>query len=158
MISILAIKLKNDYFCINTVAMNTTVIRQKLHNYLEVANDKKVKAMYTMVEEAIAEEGAGYTDEFKAELDRRDAAGCPRCDDSRQCRQGGCGSAVELPPGHGRGAVGDPRGVRRRAQAAADPGLRRGGQGGSVEPPLEGLGVGRCGGPERGDGEPDRAS
>jgi hypothetical protein len=35
--------------------MNTTVIRQKLHNYLEVANDKKVKAMYTMVEEAIAE-------------------------------------------------------------------------------------------------------
>ena len=54
--------------------MNTTDIRQKLHNYLEVANDKKVKAMYTMVEEAIAEEGEGYTDEFKAELDRRDAA------------------------------------------------------------------------------------
>ncbi len=52
--------------------MNTTAIRQKLHNYLEVANDKKIKAIYTMVEEAI--EGVEYTDEFKAELDRRHAA------------------------------------------------------------------------------------
>ena len=54
--------------------MNTTAIRQKLHNYLEVANDKKIKAIYTMVEEAIEETGVVYTDEFKAELDRRHAA------------------------------------------------------------------------------------
>jgi len=54
--------------------MTSTAIRQKLHSYLEVANDKKVKAIYTMVEEAIEEEGVDYTDEFKAELDRRYAA------------------------------------------------------------------------------------
>ncbi len=53
--------------------MNTATIRQKLHNYLEVANDKKVKAIYTIVEEAI-EEATEYSDEFKAELDRRYAA------------------------------------------------------------------------------------
>ena len=54
--------------------MTTTAIRQKLHSYLEVANDKKIKAIYTMVEEAIEETGVEYTDEFKAELDRRYSA------------------------------------------------------------------------------------
>jgi putative addiction module component (TIGR02574 family) len=53
--------------------MTTAAIRQKLHNYLEVANDKKIKAIYTMVEEAIEESQEQYTDEFKAELDRRHA-------------------------------------------------------------------------------------
>ncbi len=51
--------------------MNTTSIRQKLHNYLEVADDKKLKAIYTIVEDAIQESEVEYTDEFKAELDRR---------------------------------------------------------------------------------------
>lgn len=54
--------------------MTTAAIRQKLHSYLEVANDKKIKAIYTMVEEAIEESEIEYTDEFKAELDRRHAA------------------------------------------------------------------------------------
>ncbi len=54
--------------------MNTAAIRQKLHNYLEVANDKKIKAIYTMVEEAIEEVSEAYTEEFKAELDRRHKA------------------------------------------------------------------------------------
>jgi putative addiction module component (TIGR02574 family) len=54
--------------------MDTAVIRQWLHNFLEVANDKKVKAIYTMVEEAIEDESVEYTDDFKAELDRRYAA------------------------------------------------------------------------------------
>lgn len=44
--------------------MNSTAIRQKLHNYLEVANDKKIKAIYTTVEDAIEE--VEYTDEFRA--------------------------------------------------------------------------------------------
>ena len=30
--------------------MTTATIRQKLHNYLEVADDKKVRAIYTMME------------------------------------------------------------------------------------------------------------
>jgi len=51
--------------------MDTGVIRQKLHNYFEVADDKKVKAIYTMMETEIEESGLDYTDEFKNELDRR---------------------------------------------------------------------------------------
>ena len=54
--------------------MNTAAIRQNLHNYLEVANDKKIKAIYTMVEGEIEEAKVEYTNEFKAELDRRYAA------------------------------------------------------------------------------------
>jgi hypothetical protein len=54
--------------------MNTTAIRQKLHNYLEVANDKKVKAIYTMMEEEIKETALEYSNEFKAELDKRYAS------------------------------------------------------------------------------------
>jgi putative addiction module component (TIGR02574 family) len=53
--------------------MNTTAIRQQLHSYLEVAEDKKIKAIYTMMEEEIKEKAVEYTDEFKAELDRRHA-------------------------------------------------------------------------------------
>lgn len=51
--------------------MTTTAIRQQLHNYLEVAEDKKLKAIYTMMEEEIKESAVDYTDEFKVELDRR---------------------------------------------------------------------------------------
>ena len=51
--------------------MSTTVIRQKLHNYLEVADDKKVKAIYTMMQEEIEESAVEYTEEFKKELDNR---------------------------------------------------------------------------------------
>ena len=54
--------------------MDSSAIRQQLHNYLEVADDKKIKAIYTMVEEAIAESAVDYTAEYKSELDRRYAA------------------------------------------------------------------------------------
>ena len=51
--------------------MNTAAIRQQLHNYLETADAKKINAIYIMVEDDIKESAAGYTEEFKAELDRR---------------------------------------------------------------------------------------
>jgi hypothetical protein len=51
--------------------MNTAAIRQELHNYLEVAEDKKVKAIYTMMQESIKESAVDYSKEFKAELDTR---------------------------------------------------------------------------------------
>lgn len=53
--------------------MNTTAIRQQLHNYLEIAEDKKIKAIYTIIEEEIKQSAVEYTDEFKAELDKRHA-------------------------------------------------------------------------------------
>lgn len=51
--------------------MSTRAIRQKLHSYLEVADDKKVKAIYTMMEEDIEKSAVEYTYDFKKELDRR---------------------------------------------------------------------------------------
>ncbi|MFT4017819.1 MAG: hypothetical protein QM668_12715 [Agriterribacter sp.] len=51
--------------------MNTTSIRQQLHNCLEVADDKKLKAVYVMVEDDLKEISVAYTNEFKAELNRR---------------------------------------------------------------------------------------
>lgn len=51
--------------------MNTTLIRQQLHNYLEIADDKKIKAIYTVIEKDIREKEFEYSDEFKNELDRR---------------------------------------------------------------------------------------
>ncbi|MBX3240701.1 MAG: hypothetical protein KIT80_00305 [Chitinophagaceae bacterium] len=51
--------------------MNTANIKQELHNYLEIADDKKLKAIYAIVKDEIKETSVTYTDEFKAELDRR---------------------------------------------------------------------------------------
>jgi len=51
--------------------MNTAALRQKLHNYLEVADDKKIKAIYAIMENEIEESAVEYSDEFKKELDRR---------------------------------------------------------------------------------------
>jgi len=54
--------------------MSVTEIRQKLHNYLEIAGDKKIKAIYTMMEDEIEESVTEYSDEFKRELERRTEA------------------------------------------------------------------------------------
>lgn len=51
--------------------MSTSAIRQKLHSYLEVADDKKLKAIYTMMEEDIEKSQVAYTNDFKKELDNR---------------------------------------------------------------------------------------
>ena len=51
--------------------MTTAAIRQKLHNYLEVADDKKVRAIYTMMETEVESEVITYTDELKSVLNQR---------------------------------------------------------------------------------------
>lgn len=51
--------------------MKTAEIRKQLHSYLEVADDKKINAIYTMVEDEIKETIFEYTPEFKTELDSR---------------------------------------------------------------------------------------
>jgi len=50
--------------------MRTAQIRQQLHEYIETAEDKKLKAIYTLVENDIADEFE-LTAEQKKELDRR---------------------------------------------------------------------------------------
>jgi hypothetical protein len=54
--------------------MTTAAIRQQLHSYLEIADDKKVKAFYTLMKEDIEESGVKYTPELKAELDSQYSA------------------------------------------------------------------------------------
>ena len=51
--------------------MDTVTIRQQLHNYLEVADDKKINALYTIIEKDIQESEFEYPDELKNELDKR---------------------------------------------------------------------------------------
>ncbi len=53
--------------------MTTALIRQKLYEYIRVADDKKVKAIFTMVEDEIEEYDWTKDKEFIAELDRRSA-------------------------------------------------------------------------------------
>ena len=54
--------------------MTTDIIRQQLHSYLEIADDKKVKAFYTLMKQDIEESGVEYTPKLKAELDSDYAA------------------------------------------------------------------------------------
>ena len=51
--------------------MKTAEIRQKLVNYMKVADDKKVKAIYTLFEEEIEQEEMEYREDFKVELEKR---------------------------------------------------------------------------------------
>jgi hypothetical protein len=50
--------------------MKTSEIRAQLHNFIEAAEEKKVKAIYTLFEEEIAQSGE-YSNTLKDELDRR---------------------------------------------------------------------------------------
>jgi hypothetical protein len=51
--------------------MSTVAIREKLHRYIETAHDKKVKAIYAMVEDEMTEDALVWTDKFLIELNKR---------------------------------------------------------------------------------------
>ena len=51
--------------------MTTTVIRKKLVDYLKLADDKKVKAIYTMVEDEINTAENDWDKNFVKEINRR---------------------------------------------------------------------------------------
>lgn len=52
--------------------MTTAAIREKLHEYINIADDKKVEAIYTMVEDEIINTIDIWEDDnFLNELDRR---------------------------------------------------------------------------------------
>ena len=65
------IKVKNVNLSKLEKIMNTVIIRQKLHNYLEVVDDKKVKALYAIMENDIEQSIMQFTEEMKNELDNR---------------------------------------------------------------------------------------
>lgn len=55
--------------------MNTIEIREKLLHYIETANSKKLKAIYAIVEEEIAETNDHWQDDgFNEELQKRENA------------------------------------------------------------------------------------
>jgi recombinational DNA repair protein RecR len=52
--------------------MNTATIRQKLYDYIKIADDKKVKAIYTIIESDLSEMTNWWNDEkLIEELDKR---------------------------------------------------------------------------------------
>ena len=51
--------------------MTTSSIRERLHQFIETAEEKKVQAIYTLLEDEIEQDAWEYSDEFKADLDRR---------------------------------------------------------------------------------------
>jgi hypothetical protein len=51
--------------------MTTAAIRQKLYEYIRIADDKKVKAIFTIVEDDINDFDWANDPEFIAELDKR---------------------------------------------------------------------------------------
>ncbi len=51
--------------------MTTLAIRKKLSDYLQVADDKKIKAIYALVEDDLDQPELEYTDDLKIELDKR---------------------------------------------------------------------------------------
>lgn len=51
--------------------MTTTAIRKKLVDYLKIADEKKVKAIYTMVEDEISTAENDWSENFLKELNRR---------------------------------------------------------------------------------------
>jgi len=54
--------------------MDTGTIRQQLQNYLEIADEKKVKAIYVMMENEIKDANVEYNDELKKSLDKQYAS------------------------------------------------------------------------------------
>jgi hypothetical protein len=55
--------------------MTTAAIRNKLYDYIRVADDKKLQSIYNLLENEIEQAYEWWKDkEFVAELDRRDAA------------------------------------------------------------------------------------
>ncbi len=51
--------------------MTTSAIREKLTNYLQVADDKKIKAIYTMVEDEIETLENDWDEDFVNDLQQR---------------------------------------------------------------------------------------
>lgn len=51
--------------------MSTAEIRQRLHEIIETTEDKKLKAIYTLLEGGASDEDYGFSQAQKKELDRR---------------------------------------------------------------------------------------
>lgn len=53
--------------------MTTVAIRKKLVDYMKIADDKKVKAMYALLEEDIEQDGRISIEQYNKELEEAEA-------------------------------------------------------------------------------------
>jgi predicted transcriptional regulator len=53
--------------------MTTLAIREKLSNYMQVADDKKVKAMYALLKDDIKQEERISIEQYNKEIDEAEA-------------------------------------------------------------------------------------
>ena len=53
--------------------MTTIAIRKKLVDYMKIADDKKVKAMYALLEEDIEQDGRISIEQYNKELEEAEA-------------------------------------------------------------------------------------
>ena len=53
--------------------MTTVAIRKKLVDYMKIADDKKVKAMYALLEEDIEQDGRISIEQYNMELEEAEA-------------------------------------------------------------------------------------
>ena len=53
--------------------MTTVAIRKKLIDYMKVADDKKIKAMYALLEDDIEQDGRISIEQYNKELEEADA-------------------------------------------------------------------------------------
>lgn len=54
--------------------MTTLAIREKLSNYMQVADDKKVKAMYALLKDDIKQEERITIEQYNKEIEEAEAA------------------------------------------------------------------------------------
>lgn len=59
---------------INKWDMTYSLVKEKLHNYIESADQKKIKAIYALLEEDINHDRFVYDDELLNELEKRSEA------------------------------------------------------------------------------------
>jgi uncharacterized protein (UPF0332 family) len=63
---------RNALFLLKQLEMNTSVIRQQLHEYIDSADDKKIEAMFTLLEAEMHKSSFYSDDELKKFYDRRE--------------------------------------------------------------------------------------
>jgi hypothetical protein len=67
------LKKKMSKFDINKIGMTATAIRKKLADYVQIADEKKLKAIYTLLEEEIEEDGRLNIEQYNKELSEAEA-------------------------------------------------------------------------------------
>ena len=67
------IKIKKVNLGIKAKNMTAVTIRKKLANYMQLADEKKIKAIYTLLEDEIEQDGRISLEQYNKEIDEAEA-------------------------------------------------------------------------------------